>query len=179
MTGMDSSDSQHLLDQTYQSAYGYEQTFGCCPQCVLAAIQDVLGTGSDDLFKAAHGLAGGGGLTQTGTCGALVGALLAIGAAHGRDRADFAGGPQMQSYALAKKMFDAFVEEFGSPICAEIQTREMGRSFDLWDQKDFEAFLAAGGHQDKCPNVAGTAARMAAEVLLEADHAPPKRKPRR
>ena len=165
---MDPPETQGILDRAYRSAYEYEQTFGCCPQCVLAAIQDVLGTGSNELFKAAHGLAGGGALTQRGTCGALAGALLAVGAEHGRDRADFARGPQMQSYALAKKVFDAFVDEFASPICAEIQTREMGRSFDLWDQKEFEAFLAAGGHQDKCPNVAGTAARIAASVLLDA-----------
>ncbi len=178
MTAIDLSDGQHVLDQAYRSAYEYEQTFGCCPQCVLAAIQDVLGIGGDDLFKAAHGLAGGGALSQAGTCGALIGALLAIGAAHGRGRADFAAGPNMKSYALAKKMFDAFVEEFGSPICADIQTREMGRSFDLWDPKDFEAFLAAGGHGDKCPNVAGTAAKLAAGVLLEAE-AKATRKPQR
>jgi C_GCAxxG_C_C family probable redox protein len=178
MTAMDPSERQQILDRAYQAAYEYEQTFGSCPQCVLAAIQDVLGTGGDDLFKAAHGLAGGGALTQRGTCGALAGAMLAVGAEHGRSRADFAGGPRLQSYLLAKKVFDAFVEEFGSPICADIQTHEMGRSYDLWDEKDFEAFLKAGAHEDKCTKVAGTAARIAAGVLLDArDKAG--RKPRR
>jgi len=43
----------------------------------------------------------------------------------------------------------------------------MGRSFDMWDRADYKAFLAAGGHTDKCTAVAGTAARIAAEVLLD------------
>ena len=73
------------------------------------------------------------------------------------DRADFAAGPYMDSYVQAGRAFKAFVDEFGSPICADVQTRIMGRSFDPWDPKDYEAFLAAGGHDDKCTNVAGTA----------------------
>lgn len=178
MTASDPQDQQQILDRVYQSAYDYERTVGCCPQCVLAAVQDVLGVGSDDLFKAAHTLAGGGGLTLRGTCGALAGAMLAVGATNGRDRANFATGPYMDSYVLAKRVFDAFVEEFGSPICADVQTRLMGRSFDAWDPREYEAFLAAGGHEDKCPNVAGMAARLAAEVLLEAEQKGT-RKPRR
>jgi len=162
-------DKQRILDEVYRLAYEYEGTHGCCPQCVLAAIHDVLGIGGDDLFKAAHGLAGGGGLTGQGTCGALVGATLAVGARHGRERADFANGPHVPSYALAKRVYDSFVEEFGSPICADVQHSTMGRSYDMWDQTDFNAFLADGGHADKCTNVAGTAARIAAELLLDGE----------
>lgn len=170
MTTNTIEDRQRILDQVYRLAYDYEGTHGCCPQCVLAAIDDVLGIGGDDVFKAAHGLAGGGGLTGQGTCGALAGAMLAVGAKNGRDRADFGNGSHMHSYVLAKRIYDSFVGEFGSPICSEIQTRTMGRSYDMWDQKDFKAFLADGGHEDKCTNVAGTAARMAADLLLESEH---------
>ena len=68
----------------------------------------------------------------------------------------------MDSYVLAKKVFEAFVEEFSSPICADVQTALMGRSFDAWDPREYEAFLAAGGHEDKCTRVDATAARLAA-----------------
>jgi C_GCAxxG_C_C family probable redox protein len=167
-------DKQQIAERAYELAFKYEATHGCCPQCVLAAVDDVLHIGGDEVFKAAHGLAGGGGLSGNGTCGALVGATLAVGARHGRDRANFANDSYMHSFALAKRVHDAFVDKFGSPICSEVQTKIMGRSYDLWDHKDFKAFLADGGHGDKCTNVAGTAARIAAEVLLEADEKPPR-----
>jgi len=84
MTALDASEKQEALEKVYQSAYDYERTAGCCPQCVLAAIQDVLGMGGDEIFKAAHPLAGGGGLALKGTCGALAGAMLAVGSVYGR-----------------------------------------------------------------------------------------------
>ena len=138
MTTHTRENKQRILDQSYQRAFTYEATYGCCPQCVLAAVDDVLRIGGDEVFKAAYGLAGGGALSGKGTCGALVGAMLAVGVKHGRDRADFANDSYMHSFALSKRVYDAFVAEFGGPICAEIQKKIMGRSYDLWDPKDFK-----------------------------------------
>jgi C_GCAxxG_C_C family probable redox protein len=155
------------LVQAYDAAFAYERDYGCCSQCVLAAVQDVLKVGGDDLIKASHTLAGGGAVTVSGTCGALAGALLAVGSRYGRERANFASGPHAESFRQGKRVIDAFVDEFGSPLCAEVQAKLMGRSFNLLDPTDFAAFEAAGGHTDKCTHVAGTAARIAAEVLLD------------
>ncbi len=157
---------QEVLDRVYALAFAYEQNYGCCPQCVLAALQDVLGVGSDELTKASHTLSGGGAITVSGTCGALAGALLAVGSREGRPRADFGQDPFMNSFDQGRRVIDAFVEEFGSSLCSEVQAKIMGRPFYLRDPDDFAAFEAAGGHVDKCPRVVGTAARMAAEVLL-------------
>ena len=151
----------------YDLAYEYERTNGCCAQCVLAAVQDVTGVGDDLLFKASHTLSAGGALTTSGTCGGLAGALLAVGSMHGRSRDEFDKGPKQDSFDLAKKVYDAFVAEFDSPICADIQAKIMGRSFDMWDRADFKAFLEAGGHEDKCPHVVGTAAVIAADLVFD------------
>ena len=51
-----------------------------------------------------------------------------------------------------------FVAEYGGCLCKEVQTKTMGRSFNLWDPDDYAAFDAAGGHADKCPDVVGKAA---------------------
>lgn len=166
MSTLNPLDQQDILKRVYDTAFEYERVQGCCPQCVLAAVQDVVGVGGDELFKAAHTLTAGGAMTTTGTCGALAGALMAVGCVHGRSRADFANGPGIPSFVLAKRVFDAFVEEFGSPICADIQTKLMGRPFDMWDGAEFKAFLAAGGHEDKCPHVVATAAQIATGLLL-------------
>ena len=55
-----------------------------------------------------------------------------------------------------------------STLCSEIQTRIYGRSFDLRNTKDRDAFLEAGGHSDEgCYKVCGVAAEVAVEKLLE------------
>ena len=173
MATIDRHDAQELIDRAYSLAYENEQKYGCCPQCVLAAIQDVLGVVDDATFKASHGLAAGGGLSTGGTCGALAGGMLALSAKYGRDRAHFGNGRFIQSYELGKRLHDRFVAEFGSPICADVQTSTIGRSFNMWDAKDYRAFEAAGGHRDKCTRVAGTVAGWTAEMLIElAEQAP-------
>jgi C_GCAxxG_C_C family probable redox protein len=161
-----SADREALLDKVYTVAFAYERDNGCCAQCVLAAVQDLIGVGSDEVFTASHALSAGGALTTQGTCGALAGAMLAVGSVHGRTRQAFGEGPHQQAFVLAKRVHEAFVAEFGSPLCSEVQTRVMGRSFDMWNGDDFRAFLAAGGHEDKCPHVVGTAARIAADLLV-------------
>ncbi|MCL5735608.1 MAG: C-GCAxxG-C-C family protein [Actinobacteria bacterium] len=165
MRGRNNIGNPEELARLYDAAFQYERTNGCCAQCVLAAVQDVLGRGTDDIFQASHTLSAGGGLTTMGTCGALAGALLAVGSVYGRTREDFASGPGQASFVVAKEVFDGFVGEFGGATCAEVQTKVMGRSFNMWDSNDFQAFLKAGGHEDKCPHVVGFAARLAGEYL--------------
>lgn len=165
-------DDRRLVDKAHSLAYQYEQTHGNCPQCVMAAIQETIGGVDDGAFKAGHALAGGGALTTTGTCGALVGALMAISSHYGRDRANFGKGRYLKNQQLAKKVVDRFIAEYGSPTCAGVQARIMGRSFNMWDAEDYKAFEAAGGHADKCTSVAANAAGWAAEAILEGKSAP-------
>ncbi len=51
-----------LGEQAYAKAVKYELDFGCCPQCVLATVQETVGIVDDQTIKASHGLSGGGGL---------------------------------------------------------------------------------------------------------------------
>jgi len=167
MASAEEQSREDILEQVYELAFKNERDYGSCAQCVLAAIQDTLGVGTDDTIKAAHALAGGGALTTMGTCGALVGALLAVGAKHGREHSQFSSGLNVKSCVLGRRVVKSFIETYGSPICAEVQTKLMGRSFNIWDGADYAEFLAAGGHTDKCTAVAGTAAMLAAEALLD------------
>lgn len=168
MQSTEPQNAQDLIGRAYALGYENEQKYGCCPQCVLAAIQDVMSVVDDATFKASHGLAAGGGLSTRGTCGALAGGMLALSAKYGRDRANFGKGRFLESYELAKRLNDRFVAEFGSPICGDVQTKLIGRPYNLWDPKDLKAFNEAGGHRDKCPKVVGTVAAWTTEMLLEA-----------
>jgi C_GCAxxG_C_C family probable redox protein len=161
------TNTNERLRRVYDSAFEYEQKYGSCPQCVLAAIQDEFGIVHDDVFRAAHALAGGVGLSSEGTCGALTGGVLALGCRYGRSRENFAKGRFLISYVRAKKLHDRFVQEYGSTICRDVHKKIFGRTFNLWDSKEFEEFEEAGGHRDKCPMVAGNVAKWVAEILNE------------
>ena len=74
-------------------------------------------------------------------------------------------GVRFTTYALTRKFHDAFVAEFGSVTCRQVQEDVFGRGYNLLDPADYEAFDAAGAHLDKCPVVVGKAARMLVELL--------------
>jgi C_GCAxxG_C_C family probable redox protein len=135
---------------------------------VISAIFETLGIGDPKTIQAADSLAGGTALSTKGTCGALVGGLLAIGAVVGRTYEDFSAGERKRRvFQYSKKLYDRFVEEYGSPICQDIHKKLFGRTFNLLDPKDYEEFDKAGAHVDKCPSVSGNTAKWAAEILLK------------
>ncbi|UCD13571.1 MAG: C_GCAxxG_C_C family protein [Thermoplasmatales archaeon] len=158
---------EELLNKAYNLAFKYEAELGSCPQCVLAAIKETLDVGSEDIFKSADALAGGTSLSSKGTCGALVGGMLAISSIVGREYNDFKAGKKKRLvFKYAKILYDRFVKEYGSPLCCDVQKRIFGRSFNLWDPIDYKEFEKAGAHVDKCPRVSGNAARWTAEIIL-------------
>ena len=159
------SPKENNTDKAYNLAFEYDRKYGSCPQAVLRAIQEVFGLKMDDLIKAGHALAGGGGLSGYGTCGALVGGIMALSYMNGRGCEDMDKGTFIKSYKLAKRLYDRFVKEFGSCICRDVQEKIMGKAYNLWSSEEFKEFEEAGGHTDKCPDVAGKVARWVAEIF--------------
>ena len=147
-----------------------------CSQSVLGALQEEFGIGNKESFKAATVLSGGV-VRQGETCGAIIGALLALGLVIGRERMEDEGAyqammePSMELRTRfkeeLKKQF-GFEEELKSTLCRDIQEKVLGRFFYLADEEERQAFLDAGGHSEtKCPKVCGIAAQVAAEKILE------------
>jgi C_GCAxxG_C_C family probable redox protein len=117
------------------------------------------------VLKAGSALAGGVAL-QGETCGALTGAIMAIGCVVGRERLE-----DIQQYQKAKEpakeMYRRFRDQVGHSICAEIHQIKFGRVFHLSDPEEAKAFHEAGGHsRSGCPDVCGIAARTAADIIL-------------
>ena len=159
---------EKLIEQAYRLAFKYEAELGSCPQCVLAAIKETIGIGDEAVVKSADALAGGTALSSKGTCGALVGGLLAISSIVGREYDDFKEGEtKRRVFKYAKKLYDRFAEEYGSPLCCDVQKKLFGRSFNLLDPKEYEEFEKAGAHVDKCPSVSGNVAKWTAEIILD------------
>jgi hypothetical protein len=69
----------------------------------------------------------------------------------------------------AKMLGRRFIQEYGSILCPQIQSRIFGRSFNLQYPADWQAFLDAGAHTDptKCMSIVGNAARWALEILID------------
>ena len=151
------------LEQVYEKAAKYELDYGCCPQCVLATVQETLGIVDDQTIKASHGLSGGGGLVGEGICGALSGGLLALGAKYGRERANFDKGRYMNNFKKAKDLTERFRREFGGVTCKELQQQFTGRTFNMWDAAEYKAFDQARG--SKCAHATGTVTQWVVEML--------------
>jgi len=155
-----------------KTAYEYERVYHGCSQCVLAALQDGFKLGGQESFKAATALAGG--IARMGNaCGALVGGLMGISLAFGRDHLEDATTSQgyAQAMDLGGELCKRFEAEFGSTQCRDIQRSLFGRSFDLRDPRERVEFRKAGAHE-KCSQVSKRAAELAAQVILEAGFEP-------
>ena len=159
---------EEILQKVYDLAFKYEAERGSCPQCVVSAIMEVLEVGDPATVKAADAFAGGAALSTQGTCGALVGGLLAISSVVGRSYEDFSTGKgNRRVFLYSRKLYDRFVKEYGSPICKDIHQELFGRTFDLMDKEDYAEFEKMGAHVDKCPVVSGKTAQWTAEIILD------------
>jgi len=159
---------EELLDKVYKLAFKYEAERGSCPQCVYSAIMETLDIGDKEVVKAIDALAGGTALSAKGTCGALVGGLCAISTIVGRDYESFSKENRIRRVFLyANKLYEKFIEEYGSPVCEDVHLKLFGRSFNLMDKKDYEEFEKQGAHVDKCPVVSGKVARWTAEIIID------------
>jgi C_GCAxxG_C_C family probable redox protein len=162
------SNREEILQKVYDLAFKYEAERGSCPQCVYSAIMETLDIGNPDTVQAADALAGGGALSAEGTCGALVGGLMAISSVVGRTYKDFSAGERRRRvFMYSKKLDDKFKEEYGSIICKDVHQKLFGRTFNLMDKDDYAEFEKMGAHVDKCPDVSGKTARWATEIILD------------
>ena len=158
-----------ILDRVSKAAYDNNRAYEGCARCVLHALQTHLHIVSDmtvfkSVLKSSTALSAG--VARKGeTCGALIGALMAVGLAFGTEfLGDFEGYEKTMGFASG--VFNKFKEMYGSVKCSEIQERLFGRRIDFFNPEDSKWWYEHGG-LDKCPGVCAVAARLAAEVILK------------
>jgi C_GCAxxG_C_C family probable redox protein len=157
------SDKLELALQAYEKAMKYELDYGCCPQCVLAAVQETIGVIDDNVIKASHGLSGGGGLSGKGACGALTGGLMALSAKRGRDRDKLDRGRFINNFKKGDELVARFEAEFGGITCEDLQHQFTGRTYDMWNPEEYAAFNTARGH--KCAHATATVTKWVVEMM--------------
>ena len=164
--------AKNAAEKAYELGKEYEKTYMGCSQCALAALQDALDIKNDDIFKSATGLAGGGCGTIDGSCGAYAASIMFLGSLIGRERDKFDDPENIaldsRTFKLFRKFRDKYIQEYGSVVCHNIQTKVLGRPYYIADPDELERFEAIGGHGDKgCPEVVAKAAQWMAELMME------------
>lgn len=159
------NEKQELAKKAYQLAYDYDVEYGCCPQCVLLAVKETIGYVTDDVIKASHTLSGGGGLLGYGSCGAITGGLLALGAKFGRDVEGFGKGKYMKSFMSAKKLIKLVEDEFDDACtCDDVQKNCHGKTYNMWDAKEITE-LKNEEFVNYCAHMTGKIAEWCVEMM--------------
>ena len=158
-----------LLDDVEAKAAQFERDYHGCAQCALAILMEAFPQISNpEAFKSATGLGGGVGLTVEGSCGGLTGGVMGISLFFGRELQNLQDpeGERFVSYRLAARLHERFIEEYGTAICGKIHQQVMGQTYHLNQPDEWDQFIEAEGHSEKCPMVVGKAARWAAEIII-------------
>ena len=159
---MKENDRSKTISRAYSLGFELEEEYGACSQMVLTTIQELFGTVDDKLIKASHALAGGGAGCEDGTCGALAGGLLAIGAEFGRGKGEFGGYNDELYKRLGKELHDRFSHTFGSCICGDVRNSTGGLVASISRGKNCDEKTV-----NDCPGVVGVTASWTAEILLD------------
>lgn len=161
---------EELLDQIEEAAAKCEKEVHGCGRCALSTLMQHLELADKptiDLFQKAILPLSGGIAQERETCGALLGGIMAIGLAYFPGKIEDATPDDMMAVMkFVRRYYRAFEKEVGHTRCWDIREVGLGRCFDTSDPDEYQKFLAAGGHE-LCANVAGKAARLAAEFILD------------
>lgn len=167
---------EELLEKVYDLGVDFERYSGSCSQCTVAALHEVLAF-DPVIVKIASSSCGGQAGCSIGACGAVVGGTIVLDYYFGRPAELLSKANETKegqdalhsAMEISKAFCKRFNDEYGSILCPGVQKKIYGRSFNLQDESDWEAFMAAGAHTDstKCMSVVGNGAKWVLEMLLD------------
>ena len=96
---------------------------------------------TDDIVQSGVGLAGGGGYSVVGSCGAFSGGLMALGAKL-CPRSDTLSEKELRQLSYARSKFSQFrewfISEFGGIACRDVQFNVFGRVYDVDNDEEVQ-----------------------------------------
>ena len=133
----------------------FRQNFNCA-QSVLVAFAPQLGLDENQALRMASPF--GGGVARRGqVCGAVTGALMALGLAHG---ADTSAGKE-DAYLLGREFLQRFEARHGRSLCRELL------DIDISTPEGHQQAREKGLFKSLCPLFVGDAAEIVEEMLAE------------
>ncbi len=132
-----------------------------CAQSVLVTVAKAKGSMFDQAASVTAGF--GGGIAHEGlVCGAVTGAVMALGLLKSRQITDNTKLKE-ETNAIAQTFMTRFRSEFGSIICNDLT------GIDIRDKKQVSAADSAGIFKNVCMKVVGRAAEIVAELTTSID----------
>jgi len=136
-----------------KAANYFRQDYNCA-QSVLLTMQEYYGI-RRNRFIPRIATAFGGGIGRRGSlCGALTGAIMAIGLKRGTNKTVLI--EKEKAYEIALKFYDQFVEECGSPFCRELI------GYDLTNPEELDRMRKSNVREEKCSHFV----KKAVEILI-------------
>lgn len=130
-TKLSAEEKEALVAKAKQVAFDAETDYGNCIQSSLyglyCAFPDMGIT--KEMLKGCFGIAGGCGCSLLGTCGALNAAAWAISLFYGRPVEDLAHDYD-ECHDMIREVMDKFRERYGTVLCHEVLTFNMGAPYD-------------------------------------------------
>jgi len=150
-----------ILSRVQHQGEEYEFMTHNCAKGAALAVMEEFGLGNMAVVKALSPFPG---FSLSGRiCGAVSGGLVTLGLYFGSD--DLLNyKANRAAMSAARKFLERFEAKLGSVQCEEIQALVFGSYLNPWANST--AFTEAKGYE-KCSVVAGTGARLAAEIILE------------
>ena len=143
-------------DRIHESLYLFNQGYNCS-QAVFSVYAEENGLDPDLARKIATSL--GAGIGRTGNiCGAVSGAILAIGLIHGMNRPDDTEARE-KSYQLTQDFMKTFTDRYGSVSCPTLLGYHLGIPAER------EEAGRKGVVKDICPRLVQGAAEILKEIL--------------
>ncbi|CAG0926808.1 hypothetical protein TFLX_00213 [Thermoflexales bacterium] len=136
----------------------FQQGFSCS-QAVCAAYAPSLGLSRELALKIAAGFGGGMG-RQGEVCGAVTGAIMAIGLKTGSIEATDTAAKE-NAYALTQQVIDQFKDRHGTILCRELLGCDIGQPEGLRQAREAQLFT------QRCPQFVQDAAEIVATLIKE------------
>jgi C_GCAxxG_C_C family probable redox protein len=129
-----------------------------CAQAVLGVFCSELNIDRETAMKLASGF-GAGMARKQEVCGAVSGAIMAVGLRHGQAR-DGDKTAKENAYRLSREVMDRFQAEFGSCLC-----RDLLPGLDLATEAGHQRYQAEGCSEKVCQPCVRFAVRVLEEIL--------------
>lgn len=134
----------------------FKSNHNCC-QAVIGALHGELNLDKQTALNVSAAF--GGGMARQGrTCGAVVGAYMAMGMYKGANSSDN-NALKVETHYMTKDFNKAFEKEFGSSVCKDLL------GVDLNTEKGRKQALETGLFESHCPNYVGKAIEIMQDLM--------------
>jgi C_GCAxxG_C_C family probable redox protein len=155
------ANKEKILNRVQQRGEECEFLSHSCAKGAALPVMDEFGLGNMESIKALSPFPG---LGLTGrTCGAVCGGLITLGLYFGSDDL-LDNQANHAAMAAARQFLERFEERIGAIQCQDVEALVFGSYLNPWANSD--NFRKEKGFE-KCSLVAGTGARIAAEIIIE------------